>query len=73
MPTIIEKNRKSELRVQLKEYEGHAFVDTNADDRSPTKRGVTLAPAKIPDLIAALEAAQQEARELGLMSEKSDR
>ncbi len=72
----IEKNKIEELRVALKEYKGHDYVDVRtyvepyADEgqgRVPTKKGVALALTKLPELIAALQQAESEAREAGLL------
>ncbi len=74
--TIIEKNKAEELRVALKRYKGHDYVDIRtyvepyADEgqgRVPTKKGVTLALTKLPELIAALQQAESEARAAGLL------
>ncbi len=72
----IEKNRLEELRIALKEYKGHSYVDIRtfvepyADEgegRVPTKKGVTMALTKLPELIAALQRAESEARAAGLL------
>ena len=72
----IEKNKIEELRVALKEYKGHDYVDVRtyvepyADEgqgRAPTKKGVALALTKLPELIAALQQAESEARAAGLL------
>ncbi len=72
----IEKSKIEELRVALKEYKGHRYVDIRtfaepyADEgqgRVATKKGVTLSLAKLPELIEALQKAEVEARALGLL------
>lgn len=60
----IEKNRLEEVRVALTEFNGHLLVDirTFADidgERRATKKGVSLNRAKLPELIAALKAAER--------------
>ena len=74
--TTIEKNRSEELRISLKEYKGHRYADIRtftepyADEgqgRVATKKGVTLSLAKLPELIAALQQAESEARAAGLL------
>ncbi len=79
MTTIIakiEKNKTEELRVALKEFKGRryldirTYIDPYADEgqgRVPTRKGVTLNLAKLPELIEALQKAEVEARALGLL------
>ena len=62
---IIPKNNIDEIRVLWSEFKGHRYLDirvyTEIDgktDKVPTKKGVTLRPDLIPDLIKALESAQ---------------
>ena len=69
----IKKNARDEVRVALREYEGHAYVDirifTEYQDTGlpgPTRRGVTLPPEKLPALLAALQELERQARERGL-------
>jgi hypothetical protein len=72
----IEKNRSEELRIALKEYEGHDYVDIrtyvepyadHGQGRVPTKKGVTLGVAKLPALIEVLREAERGARAAGLL------
>jgi len=62
----IEKNPDEEIRISLREYKGHPFVDIRiywkpADgEPGPTKKGVTFHPEFYPEFrkaIAALEEA----------------
>jgi hypothetical protein len=77
----IEKNRSEELRVALKEFKGRNYADVRtyvepyADEgqgRVPTKKGITVPLAKLPELIAALQKAEEEARAAGLLQEAED-
>ena len=77
----IEKNRSEELRIALKEFKGRdyldirTFIEPYADEgqgRVPTKKGATLAVAKLPELIAALQKAEEEARAAGLLQDDED-
>jgi hypothetical protein len=66
------KNRLETLHVRLDRYQGVAFVDirlfTVADGKpKATKKGLAVRPMLIPDLIAALQAAEAKARELGML------
>ncbi len=72
----IEKNKTEELRVALNEFKDRHYLDirTYADPyadegqgRVPTRKGVTLNLAKLPELIEALQKAEVEARALGLL------
>lgn len=72
----VPRNDREEVRVTLDRYQGKPVIDvrTWADytagavaGRGPTKKGVSLPAAQIPALIAALQAAQLEARSLGFL------
>jgi len=72
----IEKNKIEELRVTLKGYKGYHYIDArtftepyaNEDPaRVPTKKGITLAVTKLPELMSALKQAEGEARAAGLL------
>ena len=75
----IEKSKTEELRIALKEYKGHRYLDIRtfiepyADEgqgRVPSKKGITLSPAKLPELITALQEAERQARAQGLLDAK---
>lgn len=62
-------------------FKGHHYIDVRtycdpyADegrDRLPTKKGVTLAVSKLPDLISALQQAKSEARAAGLLPNQGE-
>ena len=61
---IIQKNTREEIRVGMGEFKGHPLVSirvwVTAEDL-PTKKGLAFSPTLLPDVIAALEAAQKEA------------
>lgn len=61
---IIQKNSIDEIRVSWSEYKGHRYLDIRIyteiegkSEKTPTKRGITLRPDLISELIAALERA----------------
>lgn len=63
----IERNATEELQIAINEYKGKQYVDlrifyTNdeGDSWNPTKKGVTVAPDKIDDVIEALTKAKEE-------------
>jgi Transcriptional Coactivator p15 (PC4) len=71
-------NRRGEsVRIQLREFEGLALVDlrrhyTNADGKmAPTKKGISIAVTRLPDLNRAVAKALQKARELGLLGNEA--
>ena len=72
---VIEKSSTQDVRVQLSEYRGHYYVDVrvfvviDVVKRGPTKKGITLAVEKLPELIAGLQAAEREALQSGLLKE----
>jgi hypothetical protein len=62
---IIAKNSIEDIRVMWSEYKGHRYLDIRVyieiegkADKVPTKKGVTLRPDLIPELMKALESAQ---------------
>jgi hypothetical protein len=65
------------VRVQLREFEGRALIDarryfTNKDGvLQPTKKGLSLAVTRLPDLAAAINKALRKAIELGLIKSES--
>ena len=76
----IEKSKIDELRVALKEFKGHRYLDirTYADPyadegqgRVATKKGVTCPLPKLPELIAALQDAQAQVEVQGLGKSKA--
>ena len=71
------KNRKGDaVIVQLREFEGHVVADArvnftdNEGRLRPTKKGLSIAIARLPDLAGAINKALSKARELGLIAEK---
>ena len=59
---IIPKNSVEEIRISWGAYKGHRYLDVRIyaeidgkADRVPTKKGITLRPDLIPELIKALE------------------
>lgn len=76
-PVIVSEfwaNRRGEsVRISLREYEGIALVDVRRHYTAkdgvlrPTKKGLSIAIRRLPDLNAALAKAEQKARELGLI------
>ena len=74
MIATIEKNADEEIRVSLREYKGHPFIDIRVywkppdGEPGPTKKGVTLNPELFPALkkaMGALEAALVKAKLFG--------
>ena len=75
----IEKNKLEELRIALKEFKGYRLIDVRTyvepytdegQGRVPTKKGVTLGLAKLPEFIAALHEAERQVRAAGLLKEE---
>lgn len=73
----IAKNSLEDVRVALDEYQGTDLIDVRvwADFktgpagliRAPTKKGVALNVRALPELIRALQGAEEEARRRGLL------
>ena len=75
----ISKNAREEIRVSLSEYQGHDLCDIRVyaepytgNKWVATKKGVCLSVAKMPDLIAALQQAEAEAKAAGLFEEADE-
>ena len=72
----IPKNATEEVRVSLSEYRGthlvgirvYANYKSPLDERTPTKKGVALKVERLPELIAALQEAERDAIEAGLLA-----
>ena len=70
---VVQKNTRDDLRIRLTEFMGHRlcdvrqFTDLGAEgaERRATKKGVAFNVAVLPELIAALRAAEDEARSVG--------
>lgn len=72
------KGERAELRVTIAEYRGRRTIDlrifeefaASTGARSPTKAGVALSIERLPELRAALEEAERQAIDLGLIGEE---
>ena len=72
----IPKNQAEEIRVGLDEYKGHDLVSLRVwtdpyagDERVPTRKGVSMSVALLPELIAALQEAEAAAQAAGLLGD----
>lgn len=68
------KNRREALRVMRKTWEGNEYVDlrtVSAGDEEgewhPSKKGCTISPKALPDVIAMLQQAETDLRADGLI------
>jgi len=72
----IPKNHTQDIRVRLAEFHDKPFVDirlfvvADAADRVPTRKGIAIPPALLPDVIAALQEAMRQARTAGIIRDK---
>ncbi len=64
---IVGKNSRERIEVRAAEYQGHQFVDVRTywrsgdeDEWRPSKKGVTLRPELVGELIAALKKAEHK-------------
>ena len=56
-----EKTKTQKVFISLSEFEGHKYVDIRVHvppDDTPTRKGITVPPAKLPLLIEKLQEAQ---------------
>jgi hypothetical protein len=70
------KNHAEDVVVSLGRYNGHDLLDARvhalfpgATEKHPTRKGISIKVERLPDLIAALIAAEREARRLGLLAD----
>jgi hypothetical protein len=61
----IEKSANERLKVSLNNYKGSDFIDIRVyfeadDDWKPTKKGVTIHPDRLEELIQLLQKAKEE-------------
>lgn len=77
----IAKNSNEEIRVGLSEYMGQqtaymrVYAEPYADKgegKVPTRKGLTIAVYRLPNLIFALQATERRAREAGLLEDESE-
>ncbi len=70
------KGRGYVLRISCERFRGQLRVDIrtwfeytpgNPDTRQPSKSGVSMSAERLPELIAALQAAEQDLTERGLL------
>jgi len=72
---VIRKNALEEIRVEISELNGHDLVNirvwaeprNGGSERIPTKAGIACKVTLLPELIEALQQAEAEAREAGLL------
>jgi hypothetical protein len=79
-PVIVSEfwaNRRGEtIRVQLREFEGHALIDLRkhftdeAGKLRATKKGLALVIARLPELATAINQALAKAHALGLIADQ---
>jgi hypothetical protein len=73
----IQKNQREVLRVALDEFKGHQLVaarlwfDDGSGELKPTPKGLTIKVELLPELIAALRAAETAVRDAGLLGGQS--
>ena len=71
----IAKNAREEIRVALRHYKGHSFIDLRVHARGadgemvPTAKGLTVKPEALPQLRQALVEADGIARAAGLVGD----
>ncbi len=62
----IERSKASDVRVRLVEFGGRPFVDLrtfvdgDADERVPTRKGIAIPPALVGQVIEALRKAEAD-------------
>lgn len=69
----IKKNIREDVRVTLDEFRGHhlvnirVFYDAGGGEMKPGKQGIAVKVELLPELLAALVAAEKSARQAGMM------
>lgn len=72
----VQKSSRERVRIALDRFKGHDLIDVRVTVEMtqatgiymPTGKGVSLKVEKLPELIAALQAAQARAVEEGLLT-----
>ena len=70
--TVIEKNSRESIVVSEIEYKGNKYIDVRVfykdtdGNLKPTRKGVSLRPEKVAELVAALAAAVDGSIEAGV-------
>jgi hypothetical protein len=76
--STISKSAREEIRISLTEYKGHDLLDVRVfaepyedkgQDSVATRKGISCKISLLPQLIAALQDAECQAREVGLLPE----
>lgn len=73
--TTIRKSARESISIRLCEFEGRPYVDIRTVDIASaskpqfTKKGCTVRPKLLGELIAALEQAERQAAALGLLAD----
>ena len=64
---VLEKGKTQEIRIRRTHWKGRDYIDVRlfiskdaTGERIPTRKGITLPPDLLPDLIDALEAARSK-------------
>ena len=72
--TIIERGKTVDMRVRFMNWHGKDYCDIRTfvtsgatTDRVPSRKGIAVPVGLLPELIAALQKAQEEARAAGLL------
>jgi hypothetical protein len=72
----IPKNKSDDLVVSLCRFNGHNLLDLRVHaafggdaTKRPTRKGISINVTRLPELIAALHGAADEARRLGLLAD----
>jgi len=75
----VEKNATEEIRVSLSQYKGYDlaaarvwFRDAETEELRPTRKGITFRVALLPEIVAALQQAEAEARAAGTLTDEDD-
>ena len=62
---VVDKNSRERIEIRAAEYQGHPYIDIRTywrsgeeEDWKPSKKGVTLKPELVGELIAALRKAE---------------
>ena len=75
--TIIERGKTVDMRVRFMNWHGKDYCDIRTfvtsgatGDRVPTRKGIAVPVGLLPELIEALEVAQDEALAAGLLNDE---
>lgn len=67
----VDKNQREQVQISLENFKGHnlvairVFYDAGGGEMKPSKKGLSIRPEMVDDILDGLEAAKVEAEQQG--------